>query len=89
MTFSFPELIKHAAQTRKLSAGSIIGSGTISNKNRRSGSACIAEQRMLEIIKYGTPKTEFLQEGDCVRLEMLDENDTSIFGAINQNVKNF
>ncbi len=84
MTFNFPTLIAHAAKTRPLSAGTIIGSGTVSNRDRRAGGCCIAEKRMLETIESGTPKTSFLVEGEVVRIEMLDEEGLSIFGAIEQ-----
>ncbi len=86
MTFSFADLIAHAAKTRCLSAGSIIGSGTVSNKNRTAGSCCIAERRMLETLETGAPKTPFLKFGDRVRIEMNDQEGRSIFGAIDQNV---
>jgi fumarylacetoacetate (FAA) hydrolase len=86
MTFSFPELIAHAAKTRPLSAGTIIGSGTVSNTDRSSGSSCIAEKRMLEIIETGTAITPFMQHGDDIRIEMLDSKGQSIFGAIHQQV---
>ena len=86
MTFDFATLIAHAAKTRHLSAGTIIGSGTVSNVDRRVGSSCIAEKRMLEIIESGHAKTAFMQFGDRVCIEMLDENKQSIFGAIDQQV---
>ena len=86
MTFDFPTLIAHAARTRELEAGSIIGSGTISNVDRSSGSACLAEKRMLEIVADGKAVTPFLKFGDRVRLEMFDAKDQSIFGAIEQEV---
>jgi fumarylacetoacetate (FAA) hydrolase len=86
MTFSFPELISHAARTRSLAAGSIIGSGTVSNQDRSVGSACLAEKRMLEQINEGAPKTPFLRVGDRVRIEMMDAAGLSIFGAIDQYV---
>jgi fumarylacetoacetate (FAA) hydrolase len=87
MTFSFPQLITHAATTRALGAGSIIGSGTVSNKDRTRGSACIAEVRSLETIEHGAPKTPFLKFGDRVRIEMLDPDGRSIFGSIDQQVQ--
>ena len=87
MVFSFPQLIAHAARTRSLVAGSIIGSGTVSNQDRSRGSACIAERRMLEQIAEGAPKTPFLKFGDRVRLEMKDKEGQSIFGAIDQYVR--
>lgn len=84
MTFGFPELIQHAAKTRALSAGTIIGSGTVSNTDRSKGAACIAERRMLEIIEQGKPKTPFMRFGDTIRIEMHDKQDQSLFGAIDQ-----
>ena len=86
MTFDFPQLIAHAAKTRHLAAGSIVGSGTVSNVDRSQGSACIAERRMLEQIADGKPSTPFLRFGDRVRIEMLDAKGQSIFGAIDQRV---
>src|SRR5438105_5372655 len=87
MTFSFPQLIAHAAKTRALAAGTIIGSGTVSNQDRSVGSACIAEKRMLEQIRDGAPATTFLRFGDQVRIEMKDAEGQSIFGAIDQYVR--
>jgi len=87
MVFSFPQLIAHAARTRALAAGTIIGSGTVSNQDRSKGSACIAERRMLEQIRDGAPKTPFLKFGDRVRIEMKDAQGRSIFGAIDQHVR--
>ncbi len=87
MTFDFPQLIAHAAKTRELEAGSIIGSGTVSNLDRSSGSACIAEQRCLELIEQGKAVTPFLQFGSIVRIEMFNQNNESIFGAIEQVVQ--
>lgn len=84
MTFNFHRLIEHATLTRRLGAGTIIGSGTISNYDRTRGSACLAEQRMLETIEYGEPRTPFLHFGDRVRIEMNDRDGHSIFGAIDQ-----
>ena len=86
MTFSFPQLIAHAAKTRALEAGSIVGSGTVSNADRKSGSACIAERRMLETIEKGKPETPFMRFGDRVRIEMKLPDGKSIFGAIDQRV---
>jgi fumarylacetoacetate (FAA) hydrolase len=86
MTFSFHQLIAHATSTRRLGAGTIIGSGTISNFDRSKGSSCIAEKRMLETIADGKPTTPFLRFGDSVRIEMLDGEGRSIFGAIEQKV---
>lgn len=87
MTFSFHDLIAHVTRTRRLGAGSIVGSGTISNYDRSRGSACIAERRMLETIEHGAPRTPFLKFGDTVRIEMLDAQGTSVFGAIEQRVE--
>jgi fumarylacetoacetate (FAA) hydrolase len=89
MTFSFSQLIAHAARTRTLCAGSIVGSGTVSNKDGARGSACIAERRSLETIEDGAPKTPFLQFGDRVKIEMLDWDGRSIFGAIEQEVARY
>lgn len=96
MTFHFGELIAHAAKTRQLSAGAIIGSGTVSNKQGTAhgtaiteggvGYSCIAEIRMIETIRDGKPSTPFMQFGDTIRMEMLDEHGHSIFGAIDQQV---
>jgi fumarylacetoacetate (FAA) hydrolase len=89
MTFDFPTLIAHAARTRELEAGSIIGSGTVSNVDRSAGSACLAELRMLEIIASGKPQTPFMRFGDRVRIEMFDAAGNSIFGAIEQIVERY
>ena len=86
MTFDFPLLIEHITKTRNARAGTIIGSGTISNYDRSLGSACIAERRMLEQIEQGKPVTPFLKFGDRVRIEMFDAQGQSIFGAIDQKV---
>jgi fumarylacetoacetate (FAA) hydrolase len=97
MTFDFPALICHATKTRPLAAGSIIGSGTVSNKDLDGGPgkpigedgrgyACIAEMRTVETIRDGKPTTEFLRFGDTVRIEMKDKSGHSIFGAIEQEV---
>lgn len=96
MTFDFPTLIAHAAKTRPLGAGAIIGSGTVSNKQDGGpgrpvadgglGYSCLAEVRMVETILNGEPKTPFLRFGDTVRIEMVDTTGASIFGAIEQTV---
>jgi len=86
MVFSFPQLVAHLAKTRNVRAGSIIGSGTVSNKDASRGYTCIAEKRCLETIADGAPKTPFMQFGDTIKLEMLDANGKSIFGAIDQSV---
>lgn len=82
MQFSFHELIAHAARTRPLAAGTIIGSGTVANQDESRGASCMAEKRMLEIIRDGKPTTPFLSFGARVRIEMLDAAGESIFGAI-------
>ncbi len=86
MVFGFPRLIQHAARTRNLCAGTIIGSGTVANADRSRGSCCIAERRMIETLDEGEPKTSFLKNGDRVRIEMLNRHGRSIFGAIDQTV---
>lgn len=86
MHFDFPTLISHAARTRKLGAGTIIGSGTVSNADRSLGSSCIVERRMLEIVERGAAETPFLRFGDRVRIEMFDRDGRSVFGAIEQAV---
>jgi len=86
MTFNFGQLIAHAAKTRRLCAGSIVGSGTVSNLDRSTGSTCLAERRMLETLEHGKPVTPFLSFGDRVRIEMRDAAGRSIFGAIDQRV---
>lgn len=99
-TFSLAELVAHAAKTRPLSAGTIVGSGTVSNKSADGGPgtpvtegglgySCIAEIRMIETIRDGKPATPFMKAGDTVRIEMRDEDNHSIFGAIEQNVVAF
>lgn len=97
MTFNFGQLIAHLAKTRELEAGTIIGSGTVSNKqgglfgssvvNGGVGYCCIAEVRMYETIEEGRPKTPYMQFGDRVRIEMKDEKGMSIFGAIDQTIE--
>jgi fumarylacetoacetate (FAA) hydrolase len=86
MNFSFGELIAHAARTRNLAAGSIIGSGTVSNVERSAGSACIAERRVIEMIDEGTARTGFMRFGDRVRMVARDEAGGAPFGAIDQRV---
>ncbi|ABZ76100.1 fumarylacetoacetate (FAA) hydrolase [Shewanella halifaxensis HAW-EB4] len=86
MTFNFSQLVSHVAKTRPLGAGAIIGSGTISNYDRSAGSSCLAETRMLETIAEGKPSTPFMGFGDRVRIEMLDDDNNSIFGSIDQQV---
>ncbi|PWC85599.1 fumarylacetoacetate hydrolase family protein [Azospirillum sp. TSO5] len=96
MTFDFPTLIAHAAKTRHLAAGSIIGSGTVSNKLDGGpgkpvaaggvGYSCLAELRMIETIEHGAPQTPFMRFGDRVRIELFDMDGASVFGAIDQQV---
>lgn len=86
MTFDFGQLIAHATKTRRLGAGSIVGSGTVSNRDRARGSTCLAERRMLETLDQGKPMTPFLSFGDRVRIEMFDPAGRSLFGAIDQRV---
>jgi fumarylacetoacetate (FAA) hydrolase len=86
MTFDFAKLVEHITMTRNARAGTVIGSGTISNYDRSLGSACIAERRTLEQIEQGKPSTSFLKFGDSVRIEMFDSAGRSIFGAIDQKV---
>ncbi|OGV32941.1 MAG: 2-keto-4-pentenoate hydratase [Legionellales bacterium RIFCSPHIGHO2_12_FULL_35_11] len=89
MIFSFPQLISHAARTRELTAGTIIGSGTVSNKDRSRGSSCIVEKRMLEILSEGKATTPFMSFGDSIRIEMRDLQDNNIFGSIEQKVAKY
>jgi fumarylacetoacetate (FAA) hydrolase len=86
MTFSFAQLIAHVTKTRKLGAGAIVGSGTVSNYDRSRGSSCLAEKRTLEQMESGSPRTPFLQFGDRVSVEMLDAGGRSIFGALDNRV---
>lgn len=86
MQFNFARLVAHAAKTRPLTAGTIIGSGTIANEDTGKGASCLAEIRMLEIIADGKPSTPFMKFGDRIRIEMFDSDGESIFGAIDQQV---
>ena len=96
MTFNFPQIVAHAAKTRPLGAGAIIGSGTVSNKQNTEygssvteggvGYSCIAEVRMIETINTGKPQTAFMKFGDTIRIEMLDAQGQSVFGAIDQQI---
>ena len=83
-TFDLPRLISHAAKSRPLMAGTVVGSGTVSNVGSRDGSSCIAEIRCLEAIADGKPTTEFMRFGDRIEIEMFDKNGASIFGKIDQ-----
>lgn len=89
MTFDFPQLIAHVARTRFMEAGSIVGSGTVSNYDRSLGSCCLAERRMLEKLEQGEPRTPFMRFGDRVRIEMHDAEGRDIFGAIDQRVMEY
>lgn len=89
MVFDFAQLIAHAARTRPLCAGTIIGSGTVSNKDHSRGHSCIVEKRMIEKIEQGESKTPFMKFGDSVKIEMLDAHGKSIFGAIEQKVSQY
>ena len=86
MTFHFGQLIAHLCKTRNVRAGSIIGSGTVSNQDWSRGYSCIAEKRAIETIESGAPKTEFMQFGDSVRIDMKGSDGASLFGAIEQRV---
>jgi fumarylacetoacetate (FAA) hydrolase len=86
MTFDFAQLIAHITRTRNVRAGSIVGSGTVSNIDRSRGYCCIAEKRTLETLADGKPVTPFMKYGDTVRIEMFDDDGGSIFGAIEQRV---
>jgi fumarylacetoacetate (FAA) hydrolase len=85
--FDFAQLLAHATLTRPLGAGTIIGSGTVSNRDPSVGSSCLAERRMIETIERGSPSTPFLKFGDRVRIEVLDAQQQSVFGAIEQEVR--
>jgi fumarylacetoacetate (FAA) hydrolase len=86
MTFHFGQLIAHLCKTRRVRAGSIIGSGTVSNKDWTRGYSCIAEKRAIETIEHGEPQTEFMLYGDTIRIEMNGLDGHSVFGAIHQTV---
>jgi fumarylacetoacetate (FAA) hydrolase len=87
MQFSLARLVAHAATTRPLAAGSIVGSGTVANQDVSKGASCLAEKRMLEIIDTGKPATPFMSFGDRIRIEMNDREGRSIFGVIEQTVE--
>ncbi|MCA9542796.1 MAG: fumarylacetoacetate hydrolase family protein [Myxococcales bacterium] len=86
MHFSFHDLIAHITQTRDFTAGTLLGSGTVSNEDETAGVSCLAERRMREIIATGKPSTRFLKAGDHVRIEMFGADGSSLFGAIDQKV---
>ena len=87
MQFDFAQLVAHAAKTRPLSAGTIVGSGTIANEDTARGASCFAERRTVETLRDGKPSTPFMSFGDSVRIEMLDPAGNSIFGAIDQRIE--
>ena len=89
MQFSLGRLIAHGARTRPLSAGTIVGTGTIANQDESRGASCLAERRMLEIIADGEPSTPFMSFGDSIRIEMFDRDGRSIFGAIEQRIARY
>lgn len=86
MQFNFAQLVAHAAKTRNLVAGTIVGSGTVANQDESAGASCLAEKRMLEVIRDGKPTTPFLRYGQRVRIEMFDDAGASLFGAIEQEI---
>ncbi|HLU13981.1 MAG TPA: fumarylacetoacetate hydrolase family protein, partial [Arenimonas sp.] len=86
MQFDFAQLVAHAAKTRPLVAGTIVGSGTVANEDTSKGASCFAEQRTVETLRDGKPSTPFMRFGDVVRIEMLDGEGRSIFGAIEQKI---
>lgn len=86
MHFSFFDLIEHITKTRSFTAGTILGSGTVSNADESKGVSCLAERRMREILKYGEPRTPFLEPGDRVEIEMRDAAGRNLFGTIRQTV---
>jgi fumarylacetoacetate (FAA) hydrolase len=86
MHFSFFELIAHITKTRAFTAGTILGSGTVSNADRARGVSCLAERRMNEIIEQGAARTPFMQPGDTIEIKMLDAAGRDLFGSIEQRV---
>ena len=86
MQFNFAQLVAHAAKTRPLTAGTIVGSGTIANEDTSKGASCLAEQRTVETLRDGKPSTPFLAFGDTLRIEITDKQGASIFGAIEQRI---
>ena len=87
MQFNFAQLVAHAARTRPLSAGTLVGSGTIANEDTSLGASCFAELRTVETLRDGKPTTPFMSFGDTVRIEMLDREGNSLFGAIEQKIQ--
>ena len=86
MQFDFSQLVAHAAKTRPLSAGTIVGSGTVANEDTSLGASCFAEQRTVETLRDGKPSTPFMSFGDTVRIEMIGRDGASVFGAIEQRI---
>ena len=86
MHFSFHDLVQHLAKTRRFTAGTILGSGTVSNRDRTRGVSCLAERRMIETIEHGKPSTQFMAVGDRIEIEAFDRAGASPFGAIDQRV---
>ncbi|MFO1495744.1 MAG: fumarylacetoacetate hydrolase family protein [Lysobacterales bacterium] len=86
MQFNFAQLVAHAAKTRNLTAGTVVGSGTVANQDESVGASCLAEKRMLEVIATGKASTPFLRFGQRVRIEMFDDAGHSLFGAIDQEI---
>ena len=87
MQFDFAQLVAHAARTRPLAAGTIVGSGTIANQDVSRGASCFAEKRTVETLRDGKPSTPFMKFGDTVRIEMLDRDGRSLFCAIEQRIE--
>lgn len=87
MQFDFAQLVTHAARTRPLSAGTIVGSGTVANEDTSLGASCFAERRTVETLRDGKPSTPFMKFGDTVRIQMLDRDGNDVFGAIEQRIE--
>ncbi|AWV06402.1 fumarylacetoacetate hydrolase family protein [Marilutibacter maris] len=87
MQFDFAQLVAHAARTRPLTAGTLVGSGTVANQDTTLGASCFAERRTVETLEHGKPQTPFMKFGDSVRIEMLDDDGHSLFGAIEQRIE--
>ena len=86
MHFHFGQLIAHAARTRDLAAGTIVGSGTVSNEDPNVGSSCLVERRMIEQIQSGAPKTQYMSDGDTIEIKMLNSKGEDLFGRVYQKV---
>jgi len=87
MQFDFAQLVAHAAKTRPLSAGTLVGSGTVANADTAKGASCFAEKRTVETLEHGRPLTPFMKFGDVLRIEMFDRQGRSVFGAIEQRIQ--